>query len=361
MAAHSNPSETLANDARTSTELDAVIENARLLAPSEQTRLVMGVADLYASKNNDNTKAFAAFFTDLVKAAAYDVRQGLSRRLGSADWLPIELVRTLANDDIQIARPVISASPLLTDEDLLQLLAEASTDHRLQVALRPGLGEAVSTAILESEEPLLLTALGSNIYAHLPEGGVEALVEASARISGLRQPMSRHPGLNEVLAERLYRWVGDTMRDELCRRFPHHCERLKQAVNDTVDHINDAHIAAKMEASGRLTPSALIRILKDGRQTLFMHSLSILANIRVSDLEILLSKPSARPFYLACLAAGVDRPAFPELLEALRALDPSTPPALLESELRLAERARHQAQLEVRAYIDSLQIQPRFQ
>lgn len=361
MSANTPSSEALARDAGSSAELDAVIDNARLLPPAEQTRLVMGVADLYASKNENNTKAFALFFTDLVKVAAHDVRQGLSRRLGSADWLPVELVLSLAYDDIEIARPVISASPLLTDNDLLTLLAEASTDHRLQVALRPGLGEAVAQVILDSEEPLLLTALASNIYAQLPEGGVETLVEASARISGLRQPMSRHPGLDEMLAERLYRWVGDTLRDELCHRFPHHSERLKQAVSDTVNHINDANLAARMEASGRLTPQALIRVLKSGRQSLFLHGLSILANLRTSDIEILLAKPSARPFYLACLAAGVDRPAFPDLLESLRQLDPSTPPALLDSELRLAERARHQAQLEVKAYIDSLQIEPRLQ
>ena len=337
-------------------ELEAVIADARLRPVAEQTRLVMGVADLYAGKssNDETLPAFADFFTRLVIVAAFEVRQGLSRRLGSADWLPRELVRALARDDIEIARPVISASPLLQDDDLIELLAKASTDHRLQVALRPGLGQAVAEVILQGQEPLLLTALASNIHAQLPADGMSRLVAASEKISSLRVPLARHPRLDASLAMRLYQWVGDVIRDQLCARYPTHADRLKQAVGDTVDELHESHIAKRMEAAGHLTPLYLMRLLREKQRGLFIRCLSLMAGIQVNEIEHLLAKPSARPFYLVCLAAGVEREVFPTLLQALRNIDPNVPPDLLMSELRLGDRARYQAKLELRAYIDSL-------
>lgn len=350
------PTEAAAMDAQSNADLQAVIADARLRPPSEQTRLVMGVADLYAARANQDeaVEAFAAFFTELVQAAAYEVRHGLSRRLGSADWLPRQLVKALAEDDIEIARPVISASPLLKDDDLMDLLSRATTDHRLHVALRPGLGQAVAQAILDTDEPMLLMALASNVHANLPDGGMETLISASSRVTALRVPLTRHPALDEQLAEQLYRWVGETLREQLCARFPDHAEQLKVAVDDVVGELNDAHLANKLETSGRLSPSTLVRLLRERRRGLFIHCLGVLADISISDIEMLLAKPSARPFYLVCLAAGVDRAAFPDILELLRRVDPKAPPPLFETELRLGERARYQAKLELKAYVESL-------
>lgn len=343
-------------DPRAHADLQSVIADARTRPASEQTRLVMGVADLYSARSGQDAEIaeFARFFTELVQAAAYEVRHGLSRRLGSADWLPRQLVRALAEDDIEIARPVLSASPLLTDNDLIELLQVASTEHKLHIALRPGLGEAVSQVILDSDEPIMLTALASNIHANLPAGGIDTLVAAAAHVTGLRVPLARHPALDERLAEQLYRWVGETLREELCNRFPDHAVVLQMAIDETVGELNDAHIASKLETSGRLTPSTLVRLLREKRRGLFIQCLAVLAEVTVSDIEMLLSKPSARPFYLTCLAAGIDRAAFPDLLELLRSIDPSTPPPLFETELRLGERARYQAKLELRAYLQSL-------
>ena len=352
IAVNNNTSEAVTAD------LQRVIVDTGLRPVSEQTRLVMGVADLYANKlaTDDNVQAFANFFTQLVTGAAKEVRQGLSERLGSSDSLPPELARALANDEIAIARPVIAASPLLSDDDLLALLAKDSTDHRLLVALRPGLGAKIAEAILDAGEPLLMTALASNVHAQLPHDGVERLVEPSQKFSSLRLPLTRHPQLTETLAQRLYQWVGDTLRDQLCARYPNHAHQLKQAVSDTVEAINQGHIADRMEAAGHLTPLYLLRLLREGQLNLFIRCLSLMAGVQAQDIKHMLAKPSARPFYLVCLAAGIERDIFPTLFEALRRLQPDLPPPLLVSELRLGDRPRYQAKLELHAYVESLKL-----
>ncbi|WP_292054635.1 MULTISPECIES: DUF2336 domain-containing protein [unclassified Brevundimonas] len=316
----------------------------------------MTVADLYSRPDIEGPALdrLEAIFVELVRTVEQQVRRGLSERLGASDWLPHRLVQLLASDEIEIARPVISASPLLTDEDLLKLLAECSTEHRLQVALRPGVGPVVSEAILNTEEPLLLAALAANTCAVLPPDGMSRLVSASEHVVSLRQPLIDHPALTEELAERLYVWVGDVMQQTLCARFPHHAEQLKQAISDTVQTLNDARIALKLHDSGRLTPASLLRFLREGRHGLFLNGLALLSEIRVDEVRIMISRPSARQFYLVCLAAGIDRAAFPDVLDGLRRSGMNVPPPLIETELRLGERDRYQAKLELRALVDSL-------
>lgn len=342
--------------------LDPLVQSVARRPAADQTRLVMGVADLYRDDAGVSSPAarqrLESVFTALVRGAEARVRQGLAQRLGSADWLPHSLVRLLASDEIDIARPVISSSPLLTDDDLLHLLAVCPTEHRLQVALRPGVGEAVCTAILDTREPLLLTALASNPHARLPADGMSRLVDASETITGLRRPLIDHPALSEALAEKLYRWVGETLRQALVQRFPDHAARLEQAVGDTISALNDARLAARLHDTGRLTAGSLLRILREGRRGLFLHGLALLAEVRTDEVDILLGRPSARQFYLACLAAGIDRAAFPEVLEGLRRTGLRVPPALIDTELRLGERDTYQAKLELRALMDSLLAYP---
>ena len=80
-----------------------------------------------------------AVFMALVADAERDIRARLAERLARADWAPAMLIDMLARDDIEVARPVIAASPLLDDTALIALLNEATSAHRIDVAQRPQL------------------------------------------------------------------------------------------------------------------------------------------------------------------------------------------------------------------------------
>ena len=84
--------------------------------------------------------ALADIFIALTRSAERDIRQALAERLADADWAPAALIQMLAADEIEIARPMIAASPLLLDDDLLQLLVDCSIEHQIEVARRPDLG-----------------------------------------------------------------------------------------------------------------------------------------------------------------------------------------------------------------------------
>ena len=100
----------------------------------DRERLLMAVADL-CDRSNLAGEPLASraeinallqdIFLNLIASAERDLRRRLAERLGGASWAPHGLVTILALDEIEIARPVIAASPVLTENDLLKVLIEA--------------------------------------------------------------------------------------------------------------------------------------------------------------------------------------------------------------------------------------------
>lgn len=349
------------------TGLSQLVELTARRSPEDQRKLLLGVAGLYeaSSTGGGAPDALAQIFLALTRRAERDVREALSRRLAQVDWAPAELVRMLAADEIEIARPVIASSPLLLDEDLLHLLQTCSTDHQIQIALRPNLGQAVARAIVAAGEPPVLTALATNRSADLDEAAFAALVEASRRIAALRAPLTRHAMLSETLATRLYQWVGDALREAIGERFDLDPERLAAAVQDAVDAAAsseddaDARLAAKLKDAGQLRPATLIRALREKKLGLFEHALALLGEFEPGQVRRALNGDSARPLFLACTAAGLDRAAFPAVLAEIRKLNRGFPMDPDGGAWRLAERSPEQARYEFRllaAEIDAASV-----
>lgn len=338
--------------------LDQLIGLAAGRPPHEQQRLLFGVADLYRSVGGQTSapEALTDVFVGLVRAAERDIRRALAERLADAAWAPADLVRMLAADAIEIARPVIAASPLLADADLLMLLNEASLDHQVQVALRPGLGAEVARAILDQGDPTVMTALASNRAARLDAAALVRLVDSARSVAALRAPLTRHPGLSEDLALRLYQWVGEALKQAIADRFSLDPARLAEAVEAAADEAAAvftpdqaaARLAAKLHAADQLRPATLIRALREEKLDLFVHTLVLLGGLEIEQVRRALRGDTARPLFLACTAAGLDRAAFSAVLREIRQLNHGFPHDPDGEAWRPAERSAAQAAYEFR-------------
>lgn len=327
--------------------------------PHEQQRLLLGVADLYHSVGGQAgaPEPLTEVFVRLARAAERDIRRALAERLADAAWAPVDLVRLLAADAIEIARPVIAASPLLLDADLLVLLEQASLDHQVQVALRPGLGPTLARTIIDRGDPAVMTALASNRAARLDAADMIRLVDRARSVAALRAPLTRHPGLNEDLALRLYQWVGDALKQAISERFSLDPARLSEAtagaVEDALEARNApdeaaARLAAKLHAADQLRPATLVRALREANLDLFVHALALLGGLDARQARRALGGDTARPLFLACAAAGLDRAAFPAVLREIRQLNHGLPHDPDGEAWRPAQRSAAQAAYEFR-------------
>jgi uncharacterized protein (DUF2336 family) len=275
-------------------------------------------------------------FLTLARRAEREVRKVLSERLAHAEWAPAPLVTLLALDEIEIARPILECSPILQDDDLLRVLIEASLEHQIAVARRPGISGRVADAVIDLAEPAVLMALSTNHSAGISLEGVRRLVEHSRRIAALRGPLTRHPLLTEALAEQMYQWVGTALRQSIAARFNVDEQALGAAVHAVVEGIvrptTPAKAAAnqyerdemerrlinKLQAAGQLRAGLLIRAVREKRLSLFAHGLSALGGFTDEQVRSALSAPSPEALYYACAAVGIDRAVFPTLLVELR-------------------------------------------
>ena len=289
----------------------------------------------------------ADIFLTLTAQAERDIRLALAERIAGADWAPAALVNMLALDEIEIARPVITASPLLKDADLIRLLIEATLEHQIAVARRPRLSDAVCDAIIDRGEAVTMTALASNRTAQISDAAMRRLVDQSRRVAGLRAPLTRHPRLNQDLAQELYQWVGQALRQSIGERFRIDDARLNAAVQQSAAVAvgtpewraaptsrlaenreraeMERRLVDKLQAAGQLRPGLLVRALREQRFELFEQALAALGGFSDAQVRQAVRAPTAEALYLACIAVGVDKAVFASLLVEVRKLTGGLP------------------------------------
>jgi len=316
-------------------------------AADDRERLLLGVVSLCETNPPEGglSPVLEDIFLTLARQAERDMRQLLSSRMAEAEWAPPALVNMLALDEIEIARPVIAASPLLKDEALIRLLVEASLEHQVEVARRPRLSGRVSDVIIERGEPATLTALAGNRTADVSPEGMRRLVDHSRRIAALRLPLTRHPRMNETLATQMYMWVGSALRQAIGERFEVDETRLAAAVEEAATAIIPGHprgavatepmnaerdemerrLVDKLHASGQLRAGFLVRAAREKRLSLFRHALATLSGFTVSEVDAALAHDSPEALYCACVSVGIDRAVFPALIHEIRQLNGGLP------------------------------------
>ena len=289
----------------------------------------------------------ADIFLTLTAQAERDIRLALAERIASADWAPPALVNMLALDEIEIARPVITSSPLLKDADLIRLLIEATLEHQIAVARRPRLSDAVCDAIIDRGEAVTMTALASNRTAQISEAAMRRLVDQSRRVAGLRAPLTRHPRLNQDLAQELYQWVGQALRQSIGERFRIDDAQLNAAVQQSAAVAvgtpewraaptsrlaenreraeMERRLVDKLQTAGQLRPGLLVRALREQRFELFEQALAALGGFSDAQVRQAVRAPTAEALYLACIAVGVDKAVFASLLVEVRKLTGGLP------------------------------------
>ena len=329
-----------------------LVSMARSRDPGARERLLAGVVALCEgdsaglSRDPRARAVIDQIFLVLVAKAEREVRLHLSERVAGAAWAPKALIDLLAQDDVEIARPVIAHSPLLADGDLIRLLVEATLEHQIEVARRRHIAEGVVDMILERGDPATLAALAHNDTAQISPEAMDQLVDRARRLPALRAPLARHPRLTQSLGVRLYAWVGEALRASMAERFNLDEAALALAVQQAVDDASDLesghgppsrpgpcpqqeaaerNLVEKLDAAGQLKGGYLLRSLRENKLTLFEAALARLSGLETIDIRRALWSDRPELLALACMAAGVDQGVFPVILGKVRELNGGRP------------------------------------
>jgi len=289
--------------------------------------IYLAVASLYQSQCNRLSERERSLMREILQRLTADVemaiRIALAERLADDDDAPVDLILLLADDRIEVARPLILRSRQLNDTDLLSLLDRSGEAYHVACATRPNIGEPVCEALATSNSESVLMALVRNATAHIGAAAFETLVEKSRQIAAIQNPLALRSDLPAPLATRMCDWVSDALRSHIERNFPIAPERVEAEIDQAAKSIRtqpapsgeapagSAHkLVAKLAAAGQLRAGFLLRVLHQGQIDLFEIAFATLMELDVPSTHRVLYQSGAPQLALACRAVGIDRCVF---------------------------------------------------
>ncbi|GAC1343299.1 MAG: hypothetical protein NVSMB18_18840 [Acetobacteraceae bacterium] len=228
-----------------------------------RTLLARRMARLLPELGDDELFAAAAHIRStlavLVQDEAVRVRKAVAEVVKSMPEAPHSLVLALANDtDNTVSDPVIRLSPVLTDADLLALVATPPHAKTMaSVAGRPHLSAAVADAVVAHANAPVVRILLANSSACIQEATLDALVGQAAHNTPWHAALVRRPQLSARSVRALAEMVADDLCEVLVRRAdiePTLAAELRGRVATTIG-------AGKTEADGDEAILASIRRL----------------------------------------------------------------------------------------------------
>jgi uncharacterized protein (DUF2336 family) len=293
---------------------------------TSREEIYLAVASLYRIQGAGLNERERALMHEILRRLTRDVemaiRIALAERLADDTTAPHDLILLLADDTIEVARPLLLRSPLLSDADFLRMLAATSEAHHETVARRENIGEPVTEALSKSEAESVLVALVRNATARISPIAFEMLVEKSRRLESLQEPLTRRPDLPPLLATRMCEWVSEALKIYIARNYPIAPERLSTAMAEAGSVVTSEPAAPrtppaesaqklidKLAAGGQLKAGFLLRVLHQGQSDLFDLALARLVGLPLAELRAKFYR-EPRAVALACRGVGIDRCVF---------------------------------------------------
>ncbi len=303
---------------------------ARDRSSEGRSALVKTVSHLYFDKPQDLTEREIALMTEILRQLIHDVelsiRRGLAERLAAKPDADRELLSALANDEIEVAHPILVGSQLLEDSELIEVIQNRTKEHQLAIAMRATVNEPVSDALVQQGHESVIKALLENDGARIAEETMAQIAELARTAVGIQAPLLGRTDLGADLAKRMYWWVSAALRQHILDNFPVEPEALEGQIEETVrDLIRDTHREAERAAerrrtlveqlheAGALGPKLMIQVLREGEVRLFEAMFARLAQLDETLIKRILYEPGGKGLAVTCKGIGIEKPDFASL------------------------------------------------
>ena len=152
---------------------------------AEREQLFRNMAELfsYVSErcDDDQVAQYDEVLCQLAEFVEIEARAHVAKILAKLDRAPGTVVVKLANDDIEVARPLLQFSNVLSDDDLIDIITHQSEQHREAIASRFAVPDRVGEAIVDHGQTSSVVRLVRNANAQLHKATLEKLVERATK------------------------------------------------------------------------------------------------------------------------------------------------------------------------------------
>src|SRR5215813_9559351 len=278
-------------------DMGHLVDLARDSSIEGRSTLAVAIGNLVDDSARQLTTHELALMNDILKRLIQDVarpiRKTLASKLAKSHNAPREVVEILANDDFDIASPILLKSDLLSDDALIEIIRHRTQAHRLAIAMRRSVSFQVSDALVATNATDVIRTLLQNHGAQISQSTMAYLVEQSRTVDEFQEPLLRRNDLEAALAKRMYAWVSAALRQFILENFHVDEIDIDLAVGKTVDEVIEdteaqseedtaaSNLAHELTKQNKVNANLLLQTLRQGEIALFEALLASMARIKI--------------------------------------------------------------------------------
>ena len=240
----------------------------------------------------------------------------LSTQLAPLPQAPASVIGRLArHDEIDIARPVLTESPKLTDDDLVEIACTRGEKHLIAIAGRWWLQEIVTDALLARRFPSVARRLVDNPGAKVSPAGFAMIVAQAVGDPELAVAAGIRADLPKELRTKLLRGATEAVRTRLLSRAPSYLfEEIRAAVaaassgterelSRERDFATARRLIAQLWQDGVLTEAMLLGFARQKRYEETVAAVAALAQIDIEIVRSLMQTLNSDGILVPCKVA----------------------------------------------------------
>lgn len=335
----------LANNEATPRQADVLLANDKEdhIRADLAAKIAKLVPDLDSQEQERVYLATMETLEILVRDQTVKVRQILAETLKDVAGAPPSIINKLARDaEIVVAEPVLMFSPVLSNDDLLDIIANNPVDGALgAIAQRSEVGERVVDAIVEADDYGAVALLLANDSAQIREETLDDIIDKAPEVESWHMPLVKRPKLPMKAAFKLAHFVADSLVDALRNRGDLDVtavEKIREIVEKRIDDgtidpdwaneggksseeevddlwedeagtkkkgkpVTPIQIAQDMAENGRLNEKSVTEALDRGDIDLVIAAISVLSGLDMPVVEKAMDSQSATSVMAVCREA----------------------------------------------------------
>ena len=302
-----------------------LLEIAQITTSTRRRELLNEITEMFFSSegvSESENHLFGEVLTKIASALGQEVRRELSEKFSKGN-APRELAISLANDEIDIAYPIIRTSCSLTDTDLIQIAADKSTKYQLAITERHLVSEEVSSALVQHGDDTVVASLLRNEGASIDDATYGKVVERAENNQDLHAPMVNRKNIPIEYLNQIYLVVEQQLRDEIMDRnakiSPLELETAMKRASKNIsfkrgnvpeDYEKYKRRVAIMKANGNLNAKDLPNIWRNGEYTLFRLAFAEICGLDYTTIDNMIKKQDMDGLAILCRAKDFDRGLF---------------------------------------------------
>jgi uncharacterized protein (DUF2336 family) len=305
----------------------------RQAPPGERAEATLALARayLYSDLSPDDLAAAEGAMIMLLDDPSPLVRRALAEVFASVEKAPQVIVHALAADQPDVALPVLEQSPLLLEDDLVDLIATGEVELQVAVAGRRLITRGVAAAIAEVGAPEACLALLENPDADVAAFSIDRIIDRFGHLALIRENLLAREDLSMPMRQTLLSKLSQTLAGFVAARqwlesehaefaAREACEKATVALAADTSYDEVGALVQHLRQSGQLTAGMILRALLSGNVVLFEEALAELSGVSIDRVTAYIHDKSISGFRALYREAGLPDLAYPAFREALAAM-----------------------------------------